>query len=177
MSRVGKKEIKLPAGAQAQIVGRQIRVKGAKGELSFDLHDAIDANLTGNVLTFAPRNETAAARAAWGTSRARVANMVEGVTNGYSRTLELVGVGYKAVMKGQDLTLSLGYSHEIVVPARNGIKIEAVKPTEIRLSGIDKEALGQIAAEIRSLRPPEPYKGKGVKHQGERIRRKEGKKK
>lgn len=177
MSRVGKKPIKLPAGAQASVADGVLRVKGPKGELRFDLHADVEAKVDGGELTFAPRNDLQKTRAIWGTTRARAANMVEGVTTGYSRTLELVGVGYKAQMRGSDLALSLGFSHEVVVAAPDGIRIETPKPTEIRLSGVDKEALGQIAAEIRSLRPPEPYKGKGVKHQGERVRRKEGKKK
>lgn len=177
MSRIGKKPIPVPNGAQVSLEGQTVKVKGPKGELAVTLVDDIVAKLENGALTLAPRHETPRARAMWGMSRTLVANNVQGVTEGYIKTLELVGVGYRAAMQGTNLQLQLGFSHDVVYAPPAGVKIETPKPTEIRISGVDKQKVGQVAAEIRSYRPPEPYQGKGVKHQGESIRRKEGKKK
>ncbi len=177
MSRIGKKPISIPAGVTLTLSGQTITVKGPKGELSWTVVDEIEAKQDGSELTLAPREDTPRARSMWGLSRTLVGNMVEGVTQGYERTLELVGVGYRAAMKGQALSMQLGYSHEIDVPPPAGISFAVPRPVEIKISGIDKQLVGEVAARIRRLRPPEPYKGKGVRYSGERVRRKEGKKK
>ena len=177
MSRIGKKPVAVPAGVTVTLNGQSLKVKGPKGELSFDVIDEVAVSHEGAELVVTPRNETTRARAMWGMSRTRIANMVEGVTTGFERTLELNGVGYRAQMKGTMLSLQLGYSHDIDYPAPEGIRIEAPKQTEVKIFGIDKQKVGQVAAEIRRFRSPEPYKGKGVKYAGETIRRKEGKKK
>lgn len=177
MSRVGKKPISIPAGAQLTVDGGVVKAKGPKGELAFALHELVDVAIDGGALTVSPKNETQLARALWGTTRAQIANMVQGVTTGFERTLELVGVGYRAEMQGPDLKMSLGYSHPVIVKAPKGVTISVTKPTEIKLAGSDKQVLGQVASELRAWRPPEPYKGKGVRYQGETVRRKEGKKK
>ena len=176
MSRIGKKPVPL-AGATLTLEGRTVKAKGPKGELSFALHDLMDINVDAEGATLVPANDSKQARALWGMSRTMVANMVTGVTAGYTRTLELVGVGYRAAMDGQNLSLSLGYSHPVIYKAPEGVTFAVPKPTEITITGNDKQQLGQVAAEIRAWRPPEPYKGKGVRYQGERVRRKEGKKK
>lgn len=177
MSRIGKKPIPTPAGVTVAIQGQDVVVKGKLGQLSFRAPEEVVVSHADGALSVTPRFETQRARAMWGMARAILANNVHGVANGYERTLELVGVGYRASAQGTNLQLQLGYSHDVVFPLPQGIKAETPKPTEIKLSGIDRQALGQAAAEIRSFRAPEPYKGKGVKYQGERIRRKEGKKK
>jgi large subunit ribosomal protein L6 len=177
MSRVGKKPITVPAGAQLTVDGTVVKAKGPKGELQFALHELVEVTLEGGALTVSPKNDTQLARALWGTTRAQIANMVQGVTTGFERTLELVGVGYRAEMQGSDLKMSLGYSHPVIVKAPKGVTISVTKPTEIKLAGSDKQVLGQVASELRAWRPPEPYKGKGVRYQGETVRRKEGKKK
>ncbi len=177
MSRVGKKPISIPAGAQLTVDGGVVKAKGPKGELAFVLHELVDVSIDGGALTVSPKNETQLARALWGTTRAQIANMVQGVTAGFERTLELVGVGYRAEMQGPDLKMALGYSHPVIVKAPKGVTISVTKPTEIKLAGSDKQVLGQVASELRAWRPPEPYKGKGVRYQGETVRRKEGKKK
>jgi large subunit ribosomal protein L6 len=177
MSRVGKKPVPVPAGASVAIDGRTIKAKGPKGELTFVTHDLVEVAMGEEGVQVTPKNETKQARALWGTTRAQIANMVTGVTQGYERTLELVGVGYRAQMKGQMLSMALGYSHDVDFNPPSGITIAVPKPTEIKIAGIDKQAVGQVAAVVRGYRPPEPYKGKGVKYQGETIRRKEGKKK
>jgi large subunit ribosomal protein L6 len=176
VSRIGKKPVPL-AGATLAVEGRTVKAKGPKGELSFLLHDLMNIELDGAGATLTPANDSKQAKALWGMSRTMVANMVTGVTAGYTRTLELVGVGYRAAMDGKDLSLSLGYSHPVIYKAPEGVTFAVPKPTEIIISGTDKQQLGQVAAEIRGWRPPEPYKGKGVRYQGERVRRKEGKKK
>lgn len=176
MSRIGKRPVAL-AGAQISLEGQTLKAKGPKGELSFRVHDLVSVAISGDELVVAPKDDSKLARSLWGTTRSMAANMVEGVTKGYERTLELVGVGYRAAMKGQDLELSLGYSHPIVYKAPAGVTFSVAKPTEIKIAGRDKQELGQIAAEIRAFRPPEPYKGKGVRYEGEKVRRKEGKKK
>jgi large subunit ribosomal protein L6 len=177
MSRVGKKAVVLPAGVTAKVEGQNIAVKGAKGELRFEVPGDVNVTFADNQIKVDPRNETKRARALWGTTRAQVNNLVVGVTKGFERKLEINGVGYKAAVAGKNLQLSLGYSHDVVFPIPQGIAITTPKPTEITIVGIDKRQVGQVAAEIRAFRPPEPYKGKGVKYSDEFIFRKEGKKK
>jgi large subunit ribosomal protein L6 len=177
MSRIGKKAVPFN-GATVNLDGSTLKVKGPKGELSFEIHDGVIVSLDNGEASVAPKDENnRLCRSLWGMTRSMIANMVEGVTKGFERDLELVGVGYRAAMKGNDLELSLGYSHPVVYPAPQGVTFATPKPTEIKIAGIDKQQLGQIAAEIRAFRPPEPYKGKGVRYQGETVRRKEGKKK
>ncbi|SDR46237.1 large subunit ribosomal protein L6 [Rhizobiales bacterium GAS191] len=177
MSRVGKKPVPVPSGVTAAVEGQAVKIKGAKGELRFVVPDDVSVVLEKGAIKVDPRSPSKQARALWGTSRARIANLVEGVTKGFEKRLEITGVGYRAAAQGKVLKLSLGYSHEIDFAAPDGVAITTPKPTEIVLAGIDKQRVGQAAAEIRSLRPPEPYKGKGVKYAGEFIFRKEGKKK
>ena len=177
MSRIGKKPVAIPAGVTAKVEGQKVSVKGAKGELSFVVPDDVDVKFEDNEIKVDPRNETKRARALWGTSRAQVNNLVVGVTKGFEKKLEITGVGYKAAVAGKNLQLSLGYSHDVNYPIPAGIAIATPKPTEIMVSGIDKRQVGQVAAEIRAYRGPEPYKGKGVKYADEFIFRKEGKKK
>jgi large subunit ribosomal protein L6 len=177
MSRVGKKPIPTQAGVTATVQGQTISVKGPKGTLSFRAPDEIAISQDADGLSVTPRHETTRTRAMWGMVRAIVANNVKGVTQGFEKNLELVGVGYRASMQGTKLQLQLGYSHDVVYAPPQGVTIATPKPTEIKISGIDAQAVGQAAAEIRKYRPPEPYKGKGVKYAGEQIRRKEGKKK
>ncbi len=177
MSRIGKKPIQVPSGVTVNVDGQTVSAKGPKGELKFVVNDLCTVALEDNAVTVKPVNSSKPARSLWGLSRTQISNMFEGVSKEFSRTLELVGVGYRAQMKGSALNLSLGYSHEIDYPAPDGVKIATPKPTEIVLTGIDKQKVGQAAAEIRSMRPPEPYKGKGVKYANEYIFRKEGKKK
>lgn len=177
MSRIGKKPVVIPAGVTAKVEGQSISVKGGKGALSFTAPDDVNVSFADNQIAVSPRNETKRARAMWGMTRSIVNNLVIGVSKGFERKLEITGVGYKAAVAGKNLQLSLGYSHDVNFPIPDGIAIVAPKPTEVSISGIDKRQVGQIAAEIRALRPPEPYKGKGVKYAGEFIFRKEGKKK
>jgi large subunit ribosomal protein L6 len=177
MSRIGKKPIAIPANVQTLVEGQTVRVKGPKGELSWTVTDEVAITFENGELAFAPRDNSSRARAMWGLSRTLVANMVTGVTVGYEKTLELVGVGYRAQMKGQALNMQLGFSHEVDVPAPPGVTFQVPRPVEIRISGIDKQVVGETAARIRKIRPPEPYKGKGVRFAGEAVRRKEGKKK
>ena len=175
MSRIGRRPIAVPAGVDVQIDGNTLRVKGPKGELTRTLHrDVIVRREDGEIRVERPSDQPEH-RALHGLSRTLVANMVEGVTAGFKKTLEIVGVGYRAETKPFGLTLALGYSHPIDYRAPAGIELRAVSPTVVEVSGTDKEVVGQVAAEIRSLRPPEPYKGKGIKYQGEVIRRKAGK--
>ncbi len=177
MSKVGKKPVDIPAGATTKVEGQTVSIKGPKGELSFVVPDDVSVKLEGNVITVDPRTQTKRARALWGTSRARINNLVVGVTKGFEKKLEITGVGYKAAVEGKNLNLSLGYSHPVLYPIPAGIAIVTPKPTEIVVSGIDRQQVGQVAAEIRQYRGPEPFKGKGVKYEGEFIFRKEGKKK
>ncbi len=177
MSRIGKKPVAIPSGVTAKVEGQKVSVKGAKGELSFVVPDDVDVKFENNEIKVDPRNETKRARALWGTSRAQVNNLVVGVTKGFEKKLEITGVGYKAAVAGKNLQLSLGFSHDVNYPIPAGIAIVTPKPTEIMVSGIDKRQVGQVAAEIRAYRGPEPYKGKGVKYADEFIFRKEGKKK
>jgi len=177
MSRIGKKPVVVPAGVTAKVDGQLVSVKGAKGQLEFLVPDEVSVVHQDNTIKVDPRNETKRARALWGTSRARVNNIVLGVTTGFEKKLEITGVGYRAAVQGKTLQLALGYSHDVNYPIPAGVTIVTPKPTEITISGIDKRQIGQIAAEIRALRAPEPYKGKGVKYANEFIFRKEGKKK
>lgn len=177
MSRVGKKPIEAPKGVSFSVKGQDVAVKGPRGELTFRVPDDIAVSLDGATLTVNPRHETARARALWGMSRAILSSHAKGVSDGFERVLELTGVGYRAAMQGAKLQLQLGFSHDVIYDPPAGVKIETPKQTEIKISGIDKQLIGQVAADIRKHRPPEPYKGKGIKFAGERIRRKEGKKK
>ena len=177
MSRIGKKPVKLPKGVTATVNGQSVSMKGPKGTLAFQLADDVAATMEDGGIVIAPRDESKRARSVWGMSRTMVNNLIEGVTKGFERRLEINGVGYRAQVQGKDLQLSLGYSHEVKYPIPSDIKIECPKPTEIVVTGADKQKVGQVAAEIREFRKPEPYKGKGVKYAGEYIFRKEGKKK
>ena len=177
MSRIGKKAVAIPAGVSLTLDGQKVTVKGPKGELSWTVVDEIEITRGDDGLALAPRADTLRSRAMWGLSRTLVANMVHGVTEGYEERLELVGVGYRAALKGQALSMQLGFSHDVDIPAPDGITFTVPRQTEIRISGIDKQLVGEIAARIRKIRPPEPYKGKGVRYAGEKVRRKEGKKK
>jgi large subunit ribosomal protein L6 len=178
MSRIGKLTVAAPKGVDVKVASGLITVKGPKGELKMALTDDVSVKVENSEVHVTPRDaEDRKSKAMWGTVRANINNMVKGVTTGFEKDLELIGVGYRAAMKGKDLELSLGYSHPVVVKAPAGITFASAKPTEIKISGADKQAVGQIAAEIRSFRPPEPYKGKGVRRAGEHVRRKEGKKK
>jgi len=177
MSRVGKKPVPVPTGVTAKIDGQKVAVKGAKGELNFVVPDDVSVSMDGTLIKVDPRNDSKRARAMWGMSRAMINNLVTGVSKGFERKLEITGVGYKAAVVGKNLQMSLGYSHDINYPIPAGVSIVTPKPTEISISGVDKRQIGQIAAEIRAMRGPEPYKGKGVRYEGEFIFRKEGKKK
>jgi large subunit ribosomal protein L6 len=177
MSRIGKKPVPVPNGVQANVEGQRVKVKGPKGLLELTLPEDVDVAVESGAVTVKPRNETKRARAMWGLSRSLVANLVTGVTNGFEKRLEITGVGYRASLQGKNLQLALGYSHDVQYPIPEGIAITTPRPTEIVIAGIDKQKVGQVAAEIRGFRPPEPYKGKGVKYAGEYIFRKEGKKK
>jgi large subunit ribosomal protein L6 len=177
MSRVGKKTIPIPSGVTANVEGQTVKVKGPKGALQLALHGDVTAKVEAGGVKVDPKAETKRARAMWGTYRALVANLMEGVTKGFEHKLEITGVGYRAQLQGKNLQLQLGYSHDIVFPIPDGITITVPKATEIVITGIDRQKVGQVAAEIRGFRPPEPYKGKGVKYVQEKIFRKEGKKK
>ena len=177
MSRIGKRPVAVPSGVTAKVDGQRVSVKGAKGELSFTVPDDVAVKFENGEISVDPRNETKEAQAMWGMARSIISNLVTGVTTGYERRLEITGVGYKAAVQGKNLQLSLGYSHDITFPIPAGVTITTPRPVEIAIAGIDKRQVGQVAAEIRGLRPPEPYKGKGVKYAGEFIFRKEGKKK
>ena len=177
MSRIGKKAVAIPNGVTVTLEGQTVSVKGPKGQLTWTVADEIEVRQEGQELLLAKRVENTRAQAMWGLSRTLVANMVTGVTTGFERKLELVGVGYRAAMKGQALSMQLGFSHDVDVPAPQGISFAVPKQTEITISGIDKQLVVETAARIRRIRPPEPYKGKGVRYAGEQVRRKEGKKK
>jgi large subunit ribosomal protein L6 len=177
MSRIGNKAVAVPSGVTANVEGQTVKVKGPKGALQAVLADDVAVKLDKSAITVEPRGESKRASALWGTSRTQVANLVAGVTKGFEEKLEITGVGYRAAVQGKQLNLQLGYSHDVNFPIPQGITIATPKPTEIVVTGIDKQQVGQVAAEIRGFRPPEPYKGKGVKYSGEYIFRKEGKKK
>jgi large subunit ribosomal protein L6 len=177
MSRIGKKPIAVPSGITAAVEGQTVKVKGPKGALSVVLHDDVVVKLEGSQIKVDPRSETKRARSQWGTSRTLINNLIAGVAKGFEERLEISGVGYRAAVQGKNLQLALGYSHDIVYPIPDGITIATPRPVEIVVSGSDRQKVGQVAAEIRDYRPPEPYKGKGIKYASERIFRKEGKKK
>jgi large subunit ribosomal protein L6 len=177
MSRIGKKPVAIPSGVTANVEGQKVRVKGPKGELEVVLHEDVAPTLESQAIKIDPRANSKRTRAMWGLSRSLVQNLVNGVTKGFERRLEINGVGYRAAVQGKNLQLALGYSHEVLYPIPEGIVVATPRPTEIVISGIDRQKVGQVAAEIRGFRPPEPYKGKGVKYANEYIFRKEGKKK
>jgi large subunit ribosomal protein L6 len=177
MSRVGKKAVTVPVGVTTNVEGQTVKVKGPKGALSLVVHGDVQVKMDNGAIKLDPRNDTKRARALWGTSRANIANLMFGVTKGFEQKLEITGVGFRAAVSGKTLQLQLGFSHDVNFAIPEGITIVTPKPTEIVVSGIDRQKVGQISAEIRDYRPPEPYKGKGVKYENEYIFRKEGKKK
>jgi large subunit ribosomal protein L6 len=177
MSRIGKKAVPIPSGVTANVEGQTVKMKGPKGLLQIVLHDDVAVKVENNAVKVDPRHETKRARAQWGTARTLVSNLVTGVTKGFEERLEITGVGFRAAVQGKNLQLQLGYSHDVAYPIPEGISIVTPRPVEIVITGMDKQRVGQVAAEIRDFRPPEPYKGKGVKYAGEYIFRKEGKKK
>jgi large subunit ribosomal protein L6 len=177
MSRIGKKPVPLPTGVTATVRDREVKVKGPKGELSLRVVEGIDVTVDKGGVTLTPKEMTDDLRAKWGLQRTLVNNLVEGVSKGFAQQLEIAGVGFRAAVQGKNLQLQLGYSHDVVYPIPPGIDIKCEKPTLILVSGSDKQKVGQVAAEIRNFRRPEPYKGKGIKYAEEKIRRKEGKKK
>ena len=177
MSRIGKKAIALPKGVTASVEGQTVKVKGPKGELSVKLVREVSAKVDEHGITVTPDKDQERSAQMWGLSRSLVNNLVTGVTTGFTQRLEIQGVGYRAAVQGKNLNLQLGFSHDVAYPIPAGITITSEKPTQISVSGMDKQLVGQVAAEIRSYRRPEPYKGKGVRYEGEYVRRKEGKKK
>ncbi len=177
MSRVAKNPVLVPEGVEVTFSGNAVRVKGSKGSLELAVHESVEVSRDGDCLRFAPRTPDAGADALAGTTRVLVGNMVVGVTAGFERKLQLIGVGYRAAAKGKTLALTLGFSHPVEYELPEGISAETPIQTEIVLKSADKQLLGQVAAEIRSFRPPEPYKGKGVRYADENVRRKEAKKK
>ena len=175
MSRVGKNPISIPSGTQVTLEGALLKAKGKLGELSLTLHDDVEGAIEDNQLTIKPRGSHKRARAMWGTYRAQAANIIKGVSEGWTRNLEINGVGYRASVEGKNVKLQLGYSHDVFYPIPDGISVKCERPTLITITGSDKQQVGQMASEIRAWRPPEPYKGKGEKYQEEYIFRKEGK--
>lgn len=177
MSRIGKKPVPVPSGVTATINGQEVIVKGPKGELSFVVNDAVLVEMTDDGIRLDPRNQSKTARSMWGMSRTMVANLITGVTTGFEKQLAITGVGYRAQVQGKTLNLALGFSHDVKFDIPEGVEIKCPKPTEIVINGINKQQIGQVAANIREYRPPEPYKGKGIRYADEYIVRKEGKKK
>ncbi len=177
MSRVGKYPVEIPAGVTLAMAGRTITAKGKLGELHYDLTDNVEAKIEDGKFSVLPKGGERTARMMWGTTRALVANMIKGVSTGYTKTMEIQGTGFRAAVTGPNLVINLGFSHDVVYPVPQGITITTPRPTAITVTGVDKRQVGQVSAEIRSYRPPEPYKGKGVRYDTETIRRKEGKKK
>ena len=177
MSRVGKYPVELPQGVQVAIADKILSAKGRLGELKMPMSDLVDIKVEGNQVVVAPKSQESRSRMMWGTTRALIACMVRGVSQGYSKSMEITGTGYRAAVAGKNLELNLGFSHQVVFPIPDGIKVTCERPTAIKVEGVDKRLVGQVAAEIRGFRPPEPYKGKGVRYANEQIRRKEGKKK
>ena len=177
MSRIGKKPVSVPAGVTATVEGKKVTAKGPKGELSYVVNDEVLVKMEENQVVVSPADQSKDSRSKWGMTRTMIENIITGVTDGFERRLEINGVGYRAAMQGKNLQLALGYSHDVVYETPDGITIACPKPTEIIVTGIDKQQVGQVASEIRRFRKPEPYKGKGVKYAEERIVRKEGKKK
>ncbi|MBL8564621.1 MAG: 50S ribosomal protein L6 [Hyphomicrobiaceae bacterium] len=179
MSRIGKKPVSVPSNVTATVSGQTVKMKGPKGELSFSAPEDVTVAFKDGAVSVAPANETKKARSMWGMSRTQISNLIKGVTEGYTQTLEIQGVGYRAAMKGKELALNIGFSHDVSHPIPDGVsvKVGGAKQEIIEISGIDKQLVGQVAADIRSYRPPEPYQGKGIRYKGEFIFRKEGKKK
>ena len=177
MSRIGKRPVPVPAGVTATVDGQVVKAKGPKGELSFVVNDEVLVKLEEGHVMVDPRDDSKPARSKWGMTRTEISNILNGVKDGFERKLVITGVGYRAAMQGKNLQLNLGFSHDVVYEAPEGVTLACPKPTEIVVSGIDRQKVGQVAAEIRKYRPPEPYKGKGIKYDDERIVRKEGKKK
>ena len=177
MSRIGKKAVPVPAGVTVTLEGQTVTVKGPKGQLAWTIVDEIELKQDAGEISLTPRADNQRSRSMWGLSRTLIANMVHGVTQGFEETLELVGVGYRATLRGSDLSMALGFSHDVDIIAPAGITFAVPKQTEVKIAGIDKQLVGETAAKIRRIRPPEPYKGKGVRYAGEKVRRKEGKKK
>jgi large subunit ribosomal protein L6 len=177
MSRIGKNPVPIPTGVQVNLADQVLNVSGSKGKLSLPISSDVTATIGDGEVMIAPKDDSKRSRAMWGTTRALVNNMVTGVSAGFTRTLEINGVGYRAAVQGRTLNLQLGYSHDIPYPIPQDIQIACERPTLIAISGADRQRVGQVAAEIRAYRPPEPYKGKGIKYSDETIRRKEGKKK
>ncbi|MBV8093821.1 MAG: 50S ribosomal protein L6 [Acetobacteraceae bacterium] len=177
MSRIGKYPVEIPAGVQVAVAGRTLTARGKLGELKLELTDHVEAAVEGNKIAVRPRSQERQARMMWGTTRALVASMVHGVSAGYSKSMEITGTGYRAAVSGKNLELNLGFSHPVIYPIPAGIKITCERPTAVKVEGVDKRLVGQVASEIRHYRLPEPYKGKGVRYTDETIRRKEGKKK
>ncbi|HUC71101.1 MAG TPA: 50S ribosomal protein L6 [Stellaceae bacterium] len=177
MSRIGKNPVAVPSGVDVQLTGRTLTAKGGLGTLSLVVSNAVSASIADGAITIAPADDSKQSRAMWGTTRALVNNMVTGVSKGFSVGLEINGVGYRAAVQGNTLNLQLGYSHDIPFPIPADVKIACERPTVISVTGADRQRVGQVAAEIRAFRPPEPYKGKGIRYAGEMVRRKEGKKK
>ncbi len=177
MSRVGKYPVPVPAGVSVAIANGILSAKGKLGTLSLKLSDNVETKVEDNLVSVAPRRNDNQARMMWGTTRALVASMVKGVSDGFSKTMEIQGTGFRASVQGKNLVINLGFSHDVVYPVPEGITITTPRPTSITVTGTDKRQVGQVAAEIRGFRPPEPYKGKGVRYDNEQIRRKEGKKK
>jgi len=177
MSRVGKYPVDIPAGVTIAVVDGILTAKGKLGELTLPITDKVETTIADGKVSVKPRSNEAQARMMWGTTRANIANMIKGVSTGYAKTMEIQGTGYRASIQGANLVINLGFSHDVVFPVPAGIKITTPRPTAITVEGVDKRLVGQVAAEIRGYRPPEPYKGKGVRYDTETIRRKEGKKK
>ena len=177
MSRVGKYPVEIPQGVQVAIAGRLLTAKGQLGELKLELTEHVETAVEGGMVVVKPHGGEQRARVMWGTTRALIANMVKGVSTGYMKSMEITGTGFRAAVQGKNLELSLGFSHPVVYPVPEGIKITCERPTAIKVEGVDNRLVGQVAAEIRGFRPPEPYKGKGVRYTTEQVRRKEGKKK
>lgn len=177
MSRVGKYPVEIPAGVQVAIVNGLLTATGRLGELSLPLTEHVEATVDGNKVSVQPKGSERQARMMWGTTRSLIANMLKGVSTGFERSLEITGTGYRAAVQGKNLEINLGFSHPVIYPVPEGIKITCERPTAIKVEGVDKRLVGQVASEIRAFRPPEPYKGKGARYTDETIRRKEGKKK
>jgi large subunit ribosomal protein L6 len=177
MSRVGKYPVTIPAGVEVVIANNILTAKGKLGVLTLPLTELVETTVADGRVTVVPKSKATPNRQMWGTTRALVQTMVQGVSTGFTKSMDVTGTGYRAAVQGKNLVINLGYSHEVVYPIPEGIKITCEKPTSIKVEGVDKRLVGQVAAEIRSKRPPEPYKGKGVKYTDETIRRKEGKKK
>ena len=177
MSRVGKYPVEIPAGVQVAVAGGMFTAKGKLGELKLALTEFVEAKVEGNLVSVTPKTKESQSRMMWGTTRALIANMVKGVSDGFSKSLEITGTGYRAAVNGSNLEINLGFSHPVIYPVPAGIKISCERPTSIKVEGVDKRLVGQVASEIRAFRPPEPYKGKGARYTDEIVRRKEGKKK